>query len=219
VDDSLPRYKAWEGEASLTVTINVLDHHTGVRHPALEAHTAVAARALLVVTACALQHLAQSEEDLGDLDPGVLEDLVESFSFSEVKKRSLSARHCTVLCDTVSDKTTLLETGGVILPMELHTIFITFAPTADDATRTSLPKELRLALLSHKNLFFKGGLTLQVASSIPAHPEYIFQAALTGADRQGPNAHRASPPSIGCDRREDTPRPRPVAQRTAPKDS
>ncbi len=91
-----------------------------------------------------------------------------------MKKRSLSARHCTVLCDTVSDKTTLLETGGVILPLERYTVFITFAPTADDTTRTALPKELRLALLSHKSFFFKGGLTLQVASSIPAPPEYIF---------------------------------------------
>ncbi len=58
--------------------------------------------------------------------------------------------------------------------MELHTVFITFALTSDDSTRTALPRELRLAFLSHKNLFFKGGLTLQVASSIPAHPEYIF---------------------------------------------
>ena len=77
-------------------------------------------------------------------------------------------------CDTVSDKTTLLDIGGVILPLEHHTIFVTFAPTADDTTRTALPKELRLALLNHKQHFFKGGLTLQVASAIPASPDYIF---------------------------------------------
>jgi hypothetical protein len=71
-----------------------------------------------------------------------------------------------------------LETGEVILPLDFHTIFVTFALTADDTTRTTLPKEARLALLSHKNLFFRGGLTLHVASSIPATPEYIFQAAL-----------------------------------------
>ena len=74
---------------------------------------------------------------------------MESSSFREIKKRSLAAKYCTVLCETVSDKTILLEIGGgVILPLEQHTIFITFVPTADDTTRSALPKELRLALLS-----------------------------------------------------------------------
>jgi hypothetical protein len=135
----------------------------------------VAAIGLLVVVACALQHLGQSEE-IHDppIDLDVIEELVESFSFSEIKKRSLAAKYCTVLCESVSDKTTLLEIGGVILPLERHTIFVSFAPTADDTTRTALPKELRLALIHHKDHFFKGGLTLQVASSILAPPAYIF---------------------------------------------
>jgi hypothetical protein len=107
-----------------------------------------------------------------------LEDLVESFSFIEIKKRGLAAKLCTVLCDTVSDKTTLLEIGGVILPLERHTILVTLAPTADDTSRTSLPKELRLAVINHKKHFFKGGFTLQVTSSIPVPPDYIFQATL-----------------------------------------
>ena len=51
----------------------------------------------------------------------------------------------------VSDKTTLLEIGGGgILPLERHTILVTFAPTVDDTARTALPKELRLALIHHK---------------------------------------------------------------------
>ncbi len=99
---------------------------------------------------------------------------MESFSFSEIKKRSMAAKFCTVLWDTVSDKTTLLEIGGVILPLERHTIFVTFAPTGDDTSRTTLPKELRLALINHKKYFFKGGLTLQVTSSIPVPPDSIF---------------------------------------------
>jgi hypothetical protein len=107
-----------------------------------------------------------------------MEDLVESFSFNEIKKRSLAAKFCTVLCDTVNDKTTLLEIGGVILPLKQHTIFVTFAPTADDMSRRTLPKELILALINHKKYFFKGGLTLQVTSSIPVPPDYVFQAAL-----------------------------------------
>jgi hypothetical protein len=73
---------------------------------------------------------------------------------------------------------TLLEIGGIILPLERHTIFVTFAPTAEDTSRTTLPKELRLALINHKKYFFKGGLTLRVTSSIPVPPYYIFQAAL-----------------------------------------
>ena len=32
VDGNLSRYKAWETEASLFVSIDVLDHHTGVQH-------------------------------------------------------------------------------------------------------------------------------------------------------------------------------------------
>ena len=57
VDDNLPRYKAWETKASLFVSIDVLDHHTGVRHSALEGYTAVEARGLLVIAAYALHHL------------------------------------------------------------------------------------------------------------------------------------------------------------------
>ncbi len=57
VEDTLPRYQAWEAEATAAVIIDVMDNHTGIRYPALEGHTTVAARGLLVVVACALQHL------------------------------------------------------------------------------------------------------------------------------------------------------------------
>ena len=63
VEDTLPRYQAWEAEATAAVIIDVMDNHTGIRYPALEGHTPVAARGLLVVLACALQQLAQSEKD------------------------------------------------------------------------------------------------------------------------------------------------------------
>jgi hypothetical protein len=74
------------------------------------------------------------------------------------------------LCDTASDKATVLELGGVILPLEHYSIIVTFAPTTDDTTITALLKEIRLALMNHKTHFFKGGLALQVASPIPALP-------------------------------------------------
>jgi hypothetical protein len=161
VDDTLSRYKAQETEASLFVSIDVLDNHILIRYAALEGHTAVATRGLLVVVTGAIHHLAHIAEDAGFiLDPTTLEDLTESFSFSEIKNKSMAAKLCTVLCDTVSDKATLLELGGVNLPLERHTIFVTFTPTLDDTTRTALPKELRLALIHHKKYFFKGSLTL-----------------------------------------------------------
>ena len=136
-------------------------------------------RGLLVIVACALHHLAHTSNDEGStLDPATLEDLVESFSLSETKKKSLAAKFCTVFCDTVSDKTVLLEVGGVIFQLNSHTIFVTFVPTVDGTARTALPMELRLVLIHHKNHFFKGGLTLQAMSSISVSPDYIFQAAL-----------------------------------------
>ncbi len=46
------------------------------------------------------------------------------------------------------------------------TLYLTFDPTADGTIRTSLPKEIRLALWSYKALFYQGGLLLSVTSSI-----------------------------------------------------
>jgi hypothetical protein len=58
------------------------------------------------------------------------------------------------------------------------TLFLTFAPKVDDTIRTSLPKEIRNALRSHKALFYHGGLLRTVASSTQVTPTYIFQIAL-----------------------------------------
>jgi hypothetical protein len=58
------------------------------------------------------------------------------------------------------------------------TLFLTFSPTADGTIRTSLPKEIRLALCSHKALFYEGGLLLTVTSFIAVPPAFIFQIAL-----------------------------------------
>jgi len=159
MDDTLPRYKAWETEASLFVTIDVLDNHPEIRHAAMEGHTAAAARGLLVLVACAIHHIAHTTKEMeSTMDPTTLEDLMKSFFFNEIRNKSLAANFCTALFDTASDKTTLLEIGGggVIRPLERHTIFITFAPTVDDTVRTVIPKELRLALIHHTNTSSKG---------------------------------------------------------------
>ena len=126
--------------------------------------------------ACALQFLRKSGTP--STVPDNIEDLAESFSFSEFRKRSLQTRFFSVLCDTVSDKDALLNCGGLILPMGQMTLFLTFAPTADDTTRTSLPMEIKLTPRSHKTLSYQGGRLLTVASSFPAPPAYISQIAL-----------------------------------------
>ena len=57
-------------------------------------------------------------------------------------------------------------------------LYVTFFPTADDTVRTSLPKEIRLALRKHKALFFPDDFVLSVASSISAPALFIFQRPL-----------------------------------------
>jgi hypothetical protein len=131
-----------------------------------------------VLVACAIQYLHQSGCEDPAIDPSVLESLAESFSFAEIRKRTIQTRFCAVICDTGSDRDTLENCGGIILPMGQMSLYVTFSPTADDTVRTSLPKEIRLALRSHKSLFFPGGLIISVTSSISAPVVFIFQMTL-----------------------------------------
>jgi hypothetical protein len=82
------------------------------------------------------------------------------------------------MCDTGSDTDTLENCGGIILPMGQMSLYVTFSPTADDTVRTALPKKIRLALRSHKALFFPGGLVLSVTSSISAPAVFIFERTI-----------------------------------------
>jgi hypothetical protein len=95
--------------------------------------------------------------DLADatVDPATIEDLAESFSIYEIRKRIMQTRFCSILSDTFSDMDTLINCGGIILPMGKMYLFFAFAPTADDTIRTSLPKEIRLALRSYKVFFYQ----------------------------------------------------------------
>ena len=110
---------------------------------------------MLVLVACALQYLHKSGT-CAPLDPSTIEEITDTFPFSEIRKRSLHTRFCSALCYTVSDKD-LLNCGGIILPMAKSTRFLTFASAADDSIRTSLPKKIRMALTSHKTNFYQGG--------------------------------------------------------------
>jgi len=106
-----------------------------------------------------------------DLD--TLKDIDESFSFSEALTRILASHFSSVLCETGSDKDTMSNCEGIVLPMGQMSLYVTFAPTMDDTIRTSLPKEIRIALRSHK--------TIALLPSEPcAHRDILDSAAPGG---------------------------------------
>jgi len=129
---------------------------------------------LLVLVDCALQYLHKSGNTDPNTYPSTIEDVAESFSFSEIQKKTLRTRFCSVFCEIVSDKDALLSSGSLILPFGGMTLFLTLSPTTDDTIRTSLPKEIRLALRSYKAPFYQGGLLLTLTSSVAAPPAFIF---------------------------------------------
>jgi len=177
-EDTSPRIADWEASASLFVAVDILTHTDGIRHSGLEGQSSSTARSLLVLVACRLQQLLRHPPPNPDLDMGTLAELAESFSFSEIRKRTQQSRFCTVLCDTTSDQDTLLNSGGLVIPLGGISLYVSFSPTMDDTIRTSLPREIRIALRNHKDLFYPGGLVLSVTSSIPLTPPALFQLAL-----------------------------------------
>jgi hypothetical protein len=66
----------------------------------------------------------------------------------------------------------------MILPIGGMNLFLTFSPVTEDTIRTSLPKEIRLALRSPKAIFYQWGLILTVTSSIAAPLAFIFRIAM-----------------------------------------
>jgi hypothetical protein len=111
-------------------------------------------------------------------DKDTLADLAQRFSFIEIRKRSLQARFFFVLCATISDKDTLLNCGDIILPMGQMSLYVTVTPSVDDTISTFLPREIRLALRSHKSLFYQGDIVLSVPASIPMTLASLFQTTL-----------------------------------------
>jgi hypothetical protein len=176
-EDTTPKYSDWEACASLYVAVDILTHHDGVRHSGFEGQSPTT-RGLLVIIACRLQQLLQNPPPETELDMEDLATLADSFSFNEIKKRSLQSRFCSNLCATTNDQDTLLNCGGIVVPFGHMSLFVIFALSMDDTMRTSLPKEVRIALRSHKALFYQWGLVLNVSASIPLPPAALFQLAL-----------------------------------------
>jgi hypothetical protein len=85
----------------LFFTIDILTPNNGIRHYDSEGTTVETARGVLITVARAIQFLQNfGTYDLA-IDSSSIEDLVESFSFSEIRKGPCFS---SVLCDTFSDK-------------------------------------------------------------------------------------------------------------------
>ena len=93
------------------MAVDILTHHDNVRHSGLEGHSSTTTRCLLVIIACRLQQIMQPPPPTHGMDMGPLSDLAESFSFSDIRKRTLQSRFCSVFCDTTSDQGTILNSG------------------------------------------------------------------------------------------------------------
>ncbi len=140
----------------------MLTQHGGARHSGLEGQSSSTTRGRFVLVACALPLRCMAPLTDHTVDGDTLTDIYQSFFCSEVQKRSIQVQFCSVLCDTITDKDTLLNCGGIILPMGPMSLYVTFASSMDDTIRTSLPREVRLALQSHKSLFYQGDLLMSV---------------------------------------------------------
>ncbi len=124
------------------------------------------------------QPLLQSPPPDHAVNLEALSDLAKSFCFSEVRKRTIQSRFCSVMFYTTSNQDTILNCGGVVVPWGALTLYVTFAPTVDDTLRTFLPKEIRIVFRSHKATFYQGGRGLTVVASFPLTPLALFHMAL-----------------------------------------
>jgi hypothetical protein len=103
-EDSAPKYAEWEACASLFVAIDILTHVDGIRHSGSKGEPEKTARGLLVLVSCALQYMHKKGTTNPNADSSTIEEMAKIFSFSEIQKRTLQTRFCSVLCETVSNK-------------------------------------------------------------------------------------------------------------------
>jgi hypothetical protein len=153
-EKSTKTYPYWEACASLFVVVDIFTNHDGLRLSGFEEHCSSTAMGLVVLIAYGLQQFFKVPPPGHMVDLDALAILAKSFSFSEVRKRTLQSRLCSVLCDTTSDQGTLLNCWDIIMPWGPMTLYVTFDPTADDTLRISIPKVVRNALHNHKAHFY-----------------------------------------------------------------
>jgi hypothetical protein len=108
------------------VAIDILAHVDGIRHSGFEGEPEKTAKGLLILVGCALQYKHKKRTTNPNAYSSTIEELTESFSSSEIKKRTLQTSFCSFLCETVRDKDTLLSYGGLILKFGGLLLFLTF---------------------------------------------------------------------------------------------
>jgi len=87
VNNTCPKYKGYKAEVFLFVSVDIRVNNIGVRHFGYEGHTAVATRGFLVIVACALQHLLDTQEETPTrIVTYALSNVAESFSFGDIRK-------------------------------------------------------------------------------------------------------------------------------------
>jgi len=89
MEDSAPKYADWEACVPLFVAIDILTHNDKIRHSGIEGESLETAIGLLVLVVYALQYLHKSGTKDPNIDPSTVEDLVESFSFNEIQKKTM----------------------------------------------------------------------------------------------------------------------------------
>ena len=94
------------------MAIDILTHADGIRHSGFEREPEETARGLLVLVACGLHYQHKRADANPNTDFSTIEELVKSFSFSEIQKRTLQTKFCSVMYETVSDKDALFSSGG-----------------------------------------------------------------------------------------------------------
>ncbi len=81
------------------------------------------------------------------------------------------------------------------MPIGHMSQYVTFAPSMDDTLRTSFPEGVRIALRSHKALFYQRGLGPECLLFNPADPNGTFPTG--AADLALPTLGGLGPPSHG----------------------
>ncbi len=111
------------------MAVDILTHHDNIRHSGLEGQSSIIARGLLVLAACRLHQILLHPPPSHDMDKRLLADIAESCSFSDIREHTLQPRFCSVLCDTTSNQDTLMNCGGLVIPMGGFSLYVSFSHT------------------------------------------------------------------------------------------
>ncbi len=90
-EDTMQTYPKWVACVSLYISVDILTNNDGIRHFGFEGQLSSTARVLHVLIACGLQHLLEAPPPDHTVDLEAVTELAESFSFSEVRKRTLQS--------------------------------------------------------------------------------------------------------------------------------